>query len=448
MTRTACSIAIAVCLIPAPAAANAAREEVTRTIERTLAVTGAPVLAVIHSTAGNLRIRTHARSEVRFVALVRVSSDSRERAVEFMNTITVDVIDTPARLTVETKHAAMGRRYRNVGFAVDLEVTMPERMPLDANSRFGAMSVTGVGAGATLRSSNGRLTVTDGRGRIYLENRFGPIDASRLTGNITIVSDNGAVNADTIYGSLTATNRFGPVTLRGVEHAVSVENSNGAITVQDVGGGAVLITRFGPVDAQMVRGGLRVENDNGSIRAIDVDGETNLTTRFGLIVAGGIRGPVVAGNNNGGIRVVGATGSIRATTEFGAVTVRDVDGPVDIRSSNGNIDVDVAPKSAPCHDVTLSGRFGAIGVYVSGGGYNVHASTKFGRVQSDVPILMTGTIKPRGQESSVTGTIGGGGCALRLTGDNGNISIRRSPGPAVSLDIPGGRQPRPSRPPR
>lgn len=453
MTKTLCSFVLALSLAPAPAFANApglaggnaAREEVTRTVERTIAVTGSPVLGLIHASAGSLRIRTHPRSEVRFSALIRVSADSRERALEFMSTIAFDVIDTPTRIAIESKHAEMGRRYRNVGFAVDLEVLMPERMPLDASTRFGAMSAVGLGADATLRNTNGRLTVSDGRGQFHLENRFGPIDASRLTGSVTIISDNGAVTAERINGSVTATNRFGAVTLTGIEQAVKVVNSNGAIIVQDVRGGAVLTTRFGPVDAQSVGGGLRVDNDNGHIRAVDVGGETHLTTRFGLIVASNVRGPLTANNDNGGIRVVGTAGSLKATTRFGTVSVRDVDGPIDIQNDNGSIDVALAPRSAPCHDVTITTRFGPIAVYAGSGGYNLQASTRFGRVHTAVPVLVTGTMQSRGEASSVNGTIGGGGCTLQLVGNNGNISVVASPGPAVSIDVSGGRPPRPPR---
>lgn len=426
---------------PSPARANAAREEVTRTLDRTIAVTGMQALTLTHTASGHMTIRTHARSEVRLVARVRVSAESRAMAAEFMDTIGFVVDESSSEIIVATKHAEVSRRYRSVGFAVDLDAEIPERMRISASQRFGALTASGLGGDALLKNTNGRLALTDARGVFILENRFGPIDVARVGGRVTIHSNNGAVTGEEIDGTVNVTNNFGAVSLRNVSQQVAVANSNGAITVQDLRGGAVLTTRFGPVDAQAVRGGLRVDNGNGNILATEIDGETFLKTNFGAIVAGGIRGPVTATNSNGNTRIVGVTGSLNAGSTFGTITLREVDGPIDVRSSNGGLDVGLAPRSAACHNVAMDTRFGAITVYVPGGGYNVNASTRFGRVQTDVEMTVTGTIQSRGSDSSVTGRLGGGGCPMQLTNNNGNITIRKGSGPAVDLGLPANRTP-------
>ena len=442
MKTTLCSAAAAIALAAAAMAATAAREEVTRTLDRTIATSAGQTLVLIHSSSGDTRIRVHSRPEIRIVATIRVSAESRDVANEFIQSVTIDAVDTPSRLTIETRHAVMSRRYRNLGFAVDLDVFVPERMPLEASQRFGSLTASGLGADATLKNTNGRLSATDVRGRLRLENRFGPIEASRVTGTVTIVSSNGAITASTISGSVDATNSFGAVTLRDIGQSVRVENSNGAINVQDVRGGAVLATRFGPVDAQLVRGGLRVDNSNGHIRAADVDGETLLHTKFGQIVASRVRGAVTTTNSNGSIRVVGTTGALSASTRFGSVSVREVDGPLDIQTANGNVDAALAPRSAACHRVAVNSQFGAITVYPGGAGYDVSAATRFGTIQTDLPFATTGILQPQGRESKVTGTIGGGGCVLQLIGNNGNILIRGGGAPDVSVDVQDQRGPR------
>jgi DUF4097 and DUF4098 domain-containing protein YvlB len=436
MKTTICSAAAAcVLVVGGPATAAAARDEVTRTIERTIVVTGTPTLTLIHSIAGNTRIRSHARSEVRIVAVARVSASTRALADEFIATIALDVTEAPGRMTVETNHAEMGRRYRNVGFAVDLDVLLPERMPLDASHRFGSISASGLGADSVIKNTHGRLLLADSRGRFRVENRFGAIDASRVNGHLTIVSSNGAVTADDISLGVDAINDFGAVTLSNIGQAVRVENSNGAISTHDVRGRATLNTRFGSIEAQSVQGPLRITNSNGSIRVTDAGDQATLRTEFGEIVAVRVRGTIIADNNNGAIRIADVTGGITARTNFGSISIRGADGTIDVTTSNGDVDIGLAPKTRPCHDATVDSRFGAITVYAGGGGYNLRAAARFGRVRSELPVAFTGTVQPqRAEESAINGTIAGGGCLMQLTGNNGDITLRAGVAPPISLD--------------
>jgi len=84
----------------------------------------------------------------------------------------------------------------------------------------------------------------------------------------------------------------------------------------------------------------------------------------------------------------------------------------------------VETKSGPrCQPVTLTTSFAPIRVAIpSGTGYNVTARTSFGRIHSDHELTVSGGIAP----DALSGKIAGGGCELRLTGQNGNIDILKS----------------------
>jgi DUF4097 and DUF4098 domain-containing protein YvlB len=468
----------------AASADNAAREEVFRAIERTITISGSPQLQLDLRSAGDLRIRTHARPEVRVDASMRASAPSREIATEFINAIRVEVVETPSRVTIRTTHPEWNRRNRDVGFAIDFDIVMPEAMTIDARHRHGNMSVTGLKAEATLINEHGRLSVTDGRGRYRLENSFGAIEAARLDGDVIITGSNGGVLATTMAGSLTLTNRFGAVdfrdvgaisvtssngdvrganvngsaTLKGafgrmdvrnVSAKATVDNSNGDVVVQDVRGGAEVSNRFGRVEAQNVTGDLRVNASNGDVRIADVEGATSLTTRFGGVQADRIRGSLRVDNGNGDVRVSAISGPANVTSTFGAVILRDVEGRIDVRNGNGALDVWPAAKPGACHDIALTSSFSRMRVYLPDTGYTLTARATFGKIRTDVPVTATGVIGT----NSLSGTIGRGGCLLQLTNNNGDLEILRAgSGTSVSAAPEPIRQPprapRPPRPPR
>jgi hypothetical protein len=111
-------------------------------------------------------------------------------------------------------------------------------------------------------------------------------------------------------------------------------------------------------------------------------------------------------------------------TTFGPVVLRDVAGAINVRNQNGAIDAATAAKAGSCNDVTLATTFSPIQVHLPAAGYAVTAQTSFGRIHSDLPITATGTLG----EGTLSGTIGAGGCALRLTNSNGDIRILKAPG--------------------
>jgi hypothetical protein len=81
----------------------------------------------------------------------------------------------------------------------------------------------------------------------------------------------------------------------------------------------------------------------------------------------------------------------------------------------------VSPKSAQaCKPISVRTSFAPIQVTLAAGaGYNITSKTSFGRIHSQHDLTVNGQIG----NDELSGRIGGGGCDLRLTNQNGNIDI-------------------------
>ena len=54
--------------------------------------------------------------------------------------------------------------------------------------------------------------------------------------------------------------------------------------------------------------------------------------------------------------------------------------------------------------------------------YSVTAKTSFGRINSELPLTVLGSLR----QDSIEGKIGSGACPMRLSNQNGGIEILRS----------------------
>jgi hypothetical protein len=135
-------------VLQSAAFAGEARQEVTRSFERAITVTGAPTLVVEHRM-GDLRVRAHARNELRIQATIHVSADSQSDASVIAERIHIDVQESSGSISVTTRYPDLavrdGRRNesrRDVSFSVDYDLLVPERLPVTLRNRFGNVAVT------------------------------------------------------------------------------------------------------------------------------------------------------------------------------------------------------------------------------------------------------------------------------------------------------------------
>ncbi|HWZ85624.1 MAG TPA: hypothetical protein VN032_05440 [Thermoanaerobaculia bacterium] len=323
---------------------------------------------------------------------------------------------------------------------------------------FGSITVNRNAGEVEISGSNGAVVATDVEGAVSIRNRFGAVQVKKAKGAVTVNTSNGDVVVEEVTGTASLTGSFGRIDVRDVGGAVEVRNSNGSVRVRDVKSSANLKTSFGEVDASGIPGDATVVDDNGSVllanvggrvdargsfgkisvtqarkdvRVVgnnsavtlsDVSGAASVSTSFGLVEATRIEGDLTVDNSNGAVRATAVKGGAKVTTSFAPVALDGIAGRVDVDNQNGSIEVRGLPGAGKCFPVTLKGSFAPIRLYVSEGtGYDVSARTSFGKVSSQVPLTISGSIST----DALSGKIGDGKCPLSLEDSNGNIEILR-----------------------
>jgi hypothetical protein len=448
MRRTINLILICACV-----AIAAPREEYKRDFSKSVTLGGGKSFR-IENSLGNIIIHTHAGSDAAIHATIRCSAENATAAKECADRIQITVDEGASGVSVRTIYPRNEGR-RNMSYGVEYDLTLPETTPLDLRNRFGRVDVTRLGGPANINNGNGTVIFTGGRGQQRIENSFGDVEVRGNTGDVTVLNGNGNVTANDVTGTVDITNRFGGVRVTNAGRGLTVRSNNGNIEATNIGGVATISNTFGRVFVSEAKGDVTVRNQNGAVDVTGVAGAAILETTFNSIrfsrvgkgvtvhatnsqitgdtvaesaivettfggvdlreVKGGAR--VTAGNSS--IRLAGIGGDAYAKTTFNGVTIADVAGPVTVENQNGSVTVE-ARRGPKCQPISLRTSFGPIRMTVpSGSGYNLTARTSFGRIHSDAEISVTGDVSP----DALTGKIGGGGCELRLMGQNGNIDI-------------------------
>lgn len=367
-----------------PALAGAAREEHTRTFQKTVPLASGQRLE-IENKFGDVLVRTQPKPEVSINATIKASVNDAAEARSVAEKIVIDVRQSGAVLTVRTEYP-QEHTLRNVSYSVSYDIVMPETAPLAIRNSFGAVVVTDLKANAAITNSHGKLVFKDGRGTQRLENSFGPVEVERNSGDVSVVDSNASVRAADITGSLDLRNRFGAVLVRKVSGTVTIGNANGGVELTEAGGSATVTNSFGPVTVRGAKAGLIVRNANGAIR------------------------------------ITGAKGAVKAVSSFASIQVDGAGGAVEVENSNGAVVVSGVP-AKPCSPIVLKTSFSPLKVYLpEDAGYNLTAKTSFGRINSELGVTASGGMSG----DSLTGRIGGGGCELRLTTSNGGIEILKA----------------------
>ncbi len=296
-------------------------------------------------------------------------------------------------------------------FERNLKVTGP--VDLDVETGSGSITVRAGNSDTleirgTIRASDGWLSSDRGvEDRVrYLEShppieqsgntiRIGHINDHDLTRNISI-SYELVVPATT---RLRAQTGSGSQTIDGISGPVEANSGSGSLQVSNVGAEVNARTGSGGIELRAVRGNSRASTGSGSIRAIGIAGGMNASTGSGSVkLEQTAAGDVEVETGSGGVELSGVKGSARVTTGSGSITAEgEPSGCWRLHTGSGSVRVRV-PNQA---------------------GYEVEAHTSSGRIESNLPITVQGTISPR----ELHGKVRGGGAVLDLSTSSGNVYI-------------------------
>ncbi len=278
-------------LIALPAFADDCR--VTRTVE--LEFDPAAYEAVnVQALAGYLEVSSTPADNITFWG--KFCTDT-EVHLDMMD---VDVREIDGRFKLEAVIPYHQRDFDPRYATIDIEVRLPQDMPVTLEDSSGDMNVEGV-AVTSIGDSSGDIRVSDNQTSVVIKDSSGEIDLRLIEGSVRISDSSGNIEVSNVTGDVVVPgDSSGNIDIRRVSGSVHVEqDSSGDITIAGVGKD-VMIGSDGSGD-------IEVEDVEGMV-GIDADGSGRVRVRH---VAGAFS--------------LGAKGS-------GAVETRDIDGELKLPS--------------------------------------------------------------------------------------------------------------------
>jgi DUF4097 and DUF4098 domain-containing protein YvlB len=179
-------------------------------------------------------------------------------------------------------------------------------------------------------------------------------------------------------------------------------------------GGDVLITA--------IEGHVKGQTSGGDIGATEVVGDVSVGTSGGDVEVKKVQGMVDASTSGGDVVVSSVKGDVKAETSGGNVKVDGVEGAVNAGTSGGNVHIAVRGGNKGIRAETSGGNVEvSIASNVSA---NLDAATSGGDVECDLPVTVQGKIS----ESSIKGTVNGGGPLIYAHTSGGNVRIKSASG--------------------
>jgi DUF4097 and DUF4098 domain-containing protein YvlB len=164
---------------------------------------------------------------------------------------------------------------------------------------------------------------------------------------------------------------------------------------------------------------VQLKTSGGGIKIASLQGNADVTTEGGGLDFNDIDGRVNGQTEGGGIHAVSCNNELLIHTLGGSITVERFTGPrVRATTAGGSISTGFA--SVPKEDCELSTSGGGVTVHLPpGAALTLDAHTMGGSVRTDLPVLTEGTH----HDSTLKGTINGGGPLLKLETAGGNIDV-------------------------
>lgn len=239
------------------------------------------------------------------------------------------------------------------------------------------------------------ITVNCDRGDVHVGSIRSSVKVTANRGDVDVKAVTGTVMARVNHrdASLSIYNVTGPVTIEGRGDELSVGDVTGPVTVKG--------DFFGGGHLQAVRGPVDLSTGKITLSLARLDGEINLDDSDQMKVEEAV-GPVTVTTQKRNVTLTRVSGKVNVTNSYGDVTVASVMpvGPVSIDNRNGDVQVSLPSKAA----------------------FTVQADTSDGDVHSDFSL----SGKSSDNAGSLSGTVNGGGNAVRISTTRGDISLRRA----------------------
>lgn len=389
----------------------------------------------VENAFGEVHISSGGPAQFRVGLRKVVFLSGEERAKEFASRIRVRTGLVGSTLRISTNREEVAAGNNAVGFETHLEIQVPSGTPVKVRNEHGALAVSDVGPSE-------------------LEASFGELRAERVAGNATLKNRHGDVAASGIQGVLTLSSRYGDVELRDLQERALVEVEHGDVSAKGVSGLA-LDLKYGDLDAEDVRGDIEVRGEHNGVRVSGVTGRAAIEASYQDMDLAKVAGDVSVKAEHSEVRVTGARGAVSVETSFDDVSLADIDGPVEVGIEHGGLHAERLARGVKARvsgdDVVLDSFRGPVTIEARRAGVRlvpdgplaspVSVSTANGDIRLEVPAGsrfdldvtaeageigmegVPGLIMTESAKGRVTAKVGGGGDAVKLHTDHGDVKL-------------------------
>lgn len=255
-------------------------------------------------------------------------------------------------------------------------------------------SVEGSGADLTLLVPTGT--------RVVLNSNRGDVHVSNMKSALSVTANNGDVEIAAISSSVQVhvNNRRRDLNVRSVTGDVTVDGNGDEVTMSDIAGAVAIRGDFyGGGHLQRVNGPVEYHSSRTDISFARLSGELQID-----------------GHDLSASEVVGP---MLVNTRSRNVSLDRVTGDIKVVNSHGDVDVHVAP---PTGTLTVDNQNGSVNISMpSQAKFTLNAETSDGDTHSDFANSET-----HGSRGILSGSVNGGGAAVRLNTSHGDINISRN----------------------
>ena len=355
------------------------------TYTQTLSVPAEPqphLLIVDHH--GDVEIRGSGRSNFEAVVKEVVHAGSEQEARRLADQIKLQIAQQGGEYVLGSNLDSLGGAGRNV--RLDITLSVPAATSAELTLENGDLVLEGLKGDQDLTVNHGDARVSQVEGLVRLRKSGGDTAISNIKGEVDLQGRGGDVQVTNVTGSTVHGEFSGGVEFSSVAQTLRFLSSRTDLTAQALAG--------------------RLTMNSGDLEASSVNGPFELATRAKDITVNGFSHSVKISNTNGDIELRASAAPNHA---------------IEVQSAKGDIELTLPATS----------------------NFQISATSHHGEVECDFsgPNLK---VNNSGEERSITGSLGKGGPAIRLSTDYGTIHL--SPGgPAAPAAPP--TSPAPPSPP-
>jgi putative adhesin len=271
-----------------------------------------------------------------------------------------------------------------------------------------------------LRTAGGSVAVGDLEGEVRAQTSAGNIKVGRIDGPVKAETNGGRVSVAASSKSVMAKTSAGNIDIGETGGDVSADTNGGSVSVKKAKGKVIARTSAGNIDIGEAEGEISAKTNGGSVSVKRAAGKVLAKTSAGSIRIGEVDSDVTAETNGGSIKAGKVQGKLVAKTSAGNIDVAEVNGTIEASTNGGSITAGL--KGQPKESSRLEASAGNIKLTLDeNAAVELDARTSAGSVQCDLLV----TVTQKEHRGELKGKINGGGPALILRTNGGNVHVRK-----------------------